>query len=608
MASLPRAQYRLPLMIRNIVDCGDFYNFGGQLARRDMTPIGFDRASPLPISYEVASLSLKGAGGTIIRPENATLFLNIGQNEGQYLAGAQFLFGMGPQGGPYLSTAGVTAGQKFVMATDSLCQVTDAGDMVLKSTLPRTGTFWRNTGTQERFIEHAQIIAENATTFFVYIRTSVVTYESTGNTTYAAQRMRILNVDKTTWAWSTSNIWATNTSTTQSTANVAVPNGSTDAFQMNKGFRYLTTLGDGRLVFAHYPFNFTGFLSATQIAYRYFTFDPVSGSIQATRYYQPITTSRYTLGVPTGLLAKNPVGLDVEGVYYVPETLAADDTYQVRMMVLPKNLPTTLSVAAYDPQVNTALCTITGMPAGLTLLAPGDVDSSNTTKGQVSAWLVKDGGEDFLVCYGHNNGIMGRDTEAYTPVARHQMVVFKIDATDPSKLTYVKHYNDAFGYGVVLSQLTGSADGKTIVVYNGSGFGILTWNSVTKSYTVSQYRGIPSGITRLHLDTSGQIWVEDVDTKVYVFNLDLSATVDVQYVGNPVSLNYSGTTIEQEVDVTAFSFAGDRIVRTCRLVLKGATFDDGTVQKTITTSATAATRVKIFVNGSGNVSFDAFLQ
>lgn len=607
MASLPRAQYKLPSVLRNIVDLGDNYLFGGQLARRDMTPVGFDRANPCPVPFESSALSLKGAGGTIIR--DSAKFLNIDQNMGVHLAGAQFLLGMGPAGGVFTSTSGPTAGQKFVMVTDSICQVTDANDVAFKSTIPRVaGNFYRQQD-QWNFIEHAQIIAENATTFFVYVRMSVgyAASGATTTTTDLAQRMRILNVDKTTWAWSMFNIWANHAALSQNSGQAAVANGGADAFMTNKAFRYLTTLGDGRLIFVVYPILWNSFLSISQHAIRYFAFDPQTGQIAPTRFYQPTTTLRYTFGAPTGLLAKSPVGLDVEGVYYLPDTIPADDTYQIRMMVLPKNLPAVLNTATYNPEVNMATCTITGLPAGLTLLAPGDVDAT-TTRGQISSWLVKDGTDDFLVCYGHNNGILTRDTESYTPVARHQLVVFKIDATDPSKLTYVKHYSDAFGYGVILSQFTASADGKTLIVYNASGFGILTWNATTKGYTVSQYRGIPSGITRLHLDTSGQIWVEDVDCKVYVFNLDLSATVEVTYVGNPVSINYSGSTVEQDVDLNAYSFAGDRISRSMRVVLKGATFDDGTVQRTLVSSATAATRIKIFINGSGNVNVDAYLQ
>ncbi len=612
MASLPRAQYRLPLAIRSIIDLGDFYMFGGQLARRDMTPIGFDRANQAPVVNENHALSLKGAGGVIYR--NATAFNFQDSYSSNPLrsvyAGAQFLFGMGAQGGVFTSQTGSTAGQKFVMHLDSICQVTDSGDLTVRSTAPSTGIIWRAAG-QNLFIEHSQIIAENATTFFVYVRLGNSNWEASASTgaVYLNQRMRILNVDKTTWAWTLGNMWATQiiSSITQNTANPTVATGGADAFMNNKGWRYLLTLSDGRMVFTCFGTCLQATQSASQTSMRYFIFDPATGSLSASRAYQSVTGARYVNGIPTGLLAgRAPSGVDAEGVYYLPDTVITDDTYTIRMFVLPKGL--TANISANVIEANMAQCTITGLPAGLTLLAPAKVNDASVSKAQISSWLVKDGGEDFLVCYGHGNGILGLDAEANAPVGKHQMVIFKIDPTDPSKLIYVKHYSDAFGYGVVLSQLTGSADAKTIVVYNGSGFGILTWNSVTKSYTVSQFRGIPSGITRLHLDTSGQIWIEDIDCKVYVFNLDLSATVDVQYVGNPASLNYSGTTIEQEVDVTAFSFAGDRIVRTCRLVLKGATFDDGTVQKTITTSATAATRVKIYVNGSGNVNFDAFLQ
>lgn len=612
MASLPRAQYRLPLAIRSIIDMGDFYMFGGQLARRDMTPIGFDRSNVCPLVTENSAFSLKGAGGVIYR--NATAFVAQDSYSSNWMrsvfAGAQFQFGMGAQGGVFTSQAGSTAGQKFVMHNDTICQVMDSGELAVRSTSPQTGTIWRATG-MSLFIEHAQIIAENTTTFFVYVRLGNVNWESTAGATatYLNQRMRILNVDKTTWAWSLQNLWANQigNSTSQSQAQSAVANGGADAVMNNKGWRYLLTLGDGRMVFTCFGTCLQATQSATQTALRYFVFDPTNGSISPSRFYQSVTGARYVNGIPTGLLAgRAPAGIEAEGVYYLPDTVITDDSYTIRMFVLPKNLPANITNNIIE--ANMAQCTITGMPAGLTLLAPAKVNDATLSKAQISSWLVKDGGEDFLVCYGHGNGIMGMDAEANAPVGKHQMVVFKIDPTDPSKLIYVKHYSDAFGYGVVLSQLTGSADGKTIIVYNSGGFGILTWNTTTKGYTVSQFRGIPSGITRLHLDTSGQIWVEDIDCKVYVFNLDLSATVEVQYVGNPVSINYSGTTVEQEVDINAYSFAGDRITRSVRLVLKGATFDDGTVQRTIVTSPSAATRVKIFINGSGNVNVDAYLQ
>lgn len=585
-----RAQFKLPDQLRSILEVNGFYYFGGYMARRDMTPVGFDRALPtVAVNNNRIGFSMKGCGAVAHRGSDP---------ESVFSAGSAFASsGLVGEDPVFESKSGPTVGQKFTAYAGRIYQVLDSGELQERYQIQPDNMVFSASYL------YTHIVGETSEFLFVLYMTN-----DSYHVSYSQQRSRITRIHKTTGTVIAvpGAINGTAGSTHPSYDGSVAPTHQYSGNMVNRAWSLLRRQDDGRQVYVSYTTNIHGVAASVgpnQPYVRYGVLDVDASRFDGSQSYKSEAAGRTYSGIPSGLLEiERPEELASAGVWYLPDPTAGTE-YKIRMFDLPRNIPTTAAEVNAIRMVPVE-CEVTGLPEGMSLANP--VAHTASARAQISSWLLKDGNKNYLVTYAHSNARVADDSNAACPPSGHVLVVLEINPADPSKLSYVSHHADAFGYGVTLPQFVRSADARTLVVASATSFGILTWNSTARAYMASPIRGINGGINRMHLDSFGQVWVESTTGEVSVFNIALSATVQVSFRGNPSGLLYTGETIRQEALVDSFNFSGTRIARAVRLVAIGCTFEDGSVQKTITTSATEQTVIPVFITGGGDVTVDAF--
>lgn len=612
MSTNARATYKLPAANRHIVAFDEYNYFGGYLAKRDMTPIGFDRACPVSPYAPRHPMVMPGCGAVIERAMNNEV------DDPFTYAGVHAMSGLDLSNPVFESKEGPTAGQRFVIAGAQIFQVTATGEMVPRYRVTEDPSGSNKNYGRPAHIVLAAIVAENATSFIVQYNSTEGAYGTNPSPVSAMYARRFMNVYKSGQA--ATPLLGHVTGQVGSPTNISAPASTTTgaevgtAISANKFVRKLTTMADGRIVYAYCGLQYNGTyntsstmsLSYTQCLPKIVVVDPIQGRADSTRAIPYSSgTNRFVNGVPSPLIGRLPENVEGLGTWYYPEVvMPSDGSYAIRMFVVPA-LPTVVSsIGTTATDTNSAMCTIVGAPENFTMLAPAD--HTPNARAQISTWTVQEGGDEYLITFGHGNGRVHEENDQSAPASLSQLCVFRI-GDNLSELEYSHHMNSAAGYGTVLTDFVASPDFKTVIVMNSTGFGILTWHPTLRRYTASQWRAISGGLYRLHLDTRDQIWVENMEGNVSVFNITMSASVNVEFVDAPSSIIYTGETLEQDVRIDAFTFTGTRIARQVRLSAKGCTFDDGNTVKTVQTSADESTQLTLFVNGSGNVTIDAAL-
>ena len=577
--SIARAQFQLPYRSRNVLDVGGFYYFGPYMAGSDMQPIAFDRVLPSPIDGQLndfTPLSLPGIN-TTVGFSSTSAYYNGGNTS------CQASFKDGGMDSIFESQSGATTGRKFVITPGAvIAEIKSNNELEAKvdfrSELRRGGI--------AEHMEFAEFIDENLDyMFFIF-------YSRYGdNNLGQASRLTIFRVDKVTF-----------TPYAMTPISDRYQYGNPGQSNINKAPRYLGKLADGKHLFIIYG---TKTFSNWYSGMWYIVLDTnvTNGAVEfsSTSNGEDRSNSIYPFCVPSNMVADG----NKLGSWYMA-TFNADDDVTIVRRTVPETFVGAVEQVPVAASGDYTACTITGMATGEVLPTPGTDITDSGNYGQASMWTVVDGTRTFLVYYIHNGGNAQSENSPITPVSRHDMYVFEIDPLDSSNLIFIDRLQDAFGYSQQLPSFVRSADRKTIIVCNTNGFGILSWSSAAKSYVASPFRGV-TGVNRVSFDDKSQIWIETTAGGVYVFNPDLSASVVVEFENNATSVLYSGAPITMDTYINVYTFVGNRVSRSVRLVAEGCVFIDGTSTKDIVTNGNGDTVEAIVINGQGNTTVNAYL-
>lgn len=615
MSSNARPQFKLPLSNRTIVQAGDFYYFGGFPARRDMTPAGFDRSFGVANVNERSPFSIQGSNAMVLRASS---------NRETFRAPGRQSFSNLQDRREFESTLGVTAGQKFTSYYGRIYQVTDSGELVDRFAAVETSVVNPVSPTTFDQVAFAYIVGE--TPEYLYVLSQMAeNYNSTVTQMQYANRFTRVNkmtgvvaavIGHPSGSFGMPSTWTETSTVTTETG--ASPDLGVATF---RNVQYLYTMADGRQVYSFYStcvygttlsgvsYGSTLRFSPTANNVRYAVLDLANNRIDCGPAIIVPGAANVFGNTPSGLLSRKTD--TTEGVMFIPHASSSSGPIIVSVVDAPSVFPANGTSASSVPlntdrsYYNRRVCVVKGLPEGLTLNGP--VASTMSVRGQLSSWVFQDNGKDYLCVFPQSSARWMEEGDQSLPAAAHILYTFEVDKEDPSQLTYVSHQENAFGYGLPLTDILMTADRRIAVVSNSTGFGMLSWVSALGRYNVSEFRSVPGGLSRISLDETAQVWAEGVDGSVYVYNVDLSASVNFTFEGNPTALRYVGETLEQYGLLQALNFLGEPVARSVRVQLKGATFDDGSTSRIIQTSAEEPTRVLLMVNGTSNVSVDAYL-
>jgi hypothetical protein len=252
------------------------------------------------------------------------------------------------------------------------------------------------------------------------------------------------------------------------------------------------------------------------------------------------------------------------------------------------------------------VCTLAGLPGGVVIPVQNPAPSttynpwSGSRSTEIGALTVISNSKEFIV-------FVTKPFDTYTPVAyapieKIGITVFQVNAADSSILNYkYQLLNNAFGTGQYLTGLLKTANNKTLVFYNEVGFVVLKWNDTSEAYVVGNFNSI--ALYRISLDLLGQIFVEGKDNNIYIFNINQASYIDVKFENDIKQLEYTGTPLQTNLLINAYSALNIRMVRTVNLVLENAVFTSGGgTARQFTTSSTADTSVGITISTPGTVN------
>lgn len=273
----------------------------------------------------------------------------------------------------------------------------------------------------------------------------------------------------------------------------------------------------------------------------------------------------------------------------------------IRMQKISKDVSGSTSALGINQVVGTGIidCTMIGLPTklltGIITMSGVAVQSPLLNYGLTQ---FTDAGVEYLVLHVYPNTAMA------TGDGPQRHVVFRVDPTDATKLTYVTHneYSGIFYQGVLPS-----ADGKSFLLCNDSSFLLLNWNSGSKRLIPSKLISTNSVIRRAAYDTKNQIWISTNTDNYNTLqdSLDIYYPTGTKYVTlTPVdgtTLEYLGTTIQASFKVSVFDLTGARLAQSVTLEVVGATFVGGASSLTVQTSASDDVTVRINITGPGAI-------
>ncbi len=572
--AFPKAQYKRHSGLPQIIEGDKGYYFGATYCTKDLKPVDLLRQPPAGQYSVRQAMGLRGKGLAIQRMSS---HLSIMGTPG----GVQMTMGITDRmTQPFASSSGPTSGRRFIVtAGGTLCDI-DENDVLIQRAV--FGTNY----TYHPFVG-GFVFAENATSLFVLCYGRDVTVSQTASD---MKRVAVYIVSKSDFTFTTAF--------TEAYTTVAAGSWSTSA----KFVRYFGEI-DGKHLFGLSPMN-NGSSSLS-----YYSFFAVS--VPDSKVYAGTTASSLVMhtaanynviGSLSGLVPK--AGTQGEFFTTVPGTNPSLPV-TVSKFAIPNEVTTSTSAVTVGMASGMARTnmTLVGMPDGVQLL-PCCALNVACSSVFIPYITTGDNGKRYLNLLSTFNGAAAEETLASYLMANIGLFTFEI-ADDGTSLIYKSHTLNGFGYGLRINEFLSDDTGRTLLVANSTGFAVWTWSDVTNTYIKGEWRVVPAGLRRLHLDSAYKIWVEDLDNSVFVFDMDLSASVNITF--DRAAVTYEGTTVPIKAYVDALSFAGSRIARNVRLVATGCTFDDGSVVKVVNTLTTGALEVPLFVNGGGNVSLNGYL-
>lgn len=355
------------------------------------------------------------------------------------------------------------------------------------------------------------------------------------------------------------------------------------------GYRRVTT-----------PFQFKG----TNCPNTWFT----NGTIETSLSAQSIGGGLYSLGQQVSAVnccaAPSSMTPDLQSPsnfkYYYP---VVDNSNATPLSIRRVRVPQTLGSYTTPTASDVTVCSFVGTPSGFTIPNPNAFPTTGTSLAECDLLTINSNGSEYIVVINHAmvNNPAGTNTNGCTS-DRHIVAVFMVDPTDSTKLIYQSHLTPAnLGSSMVYGALNTNVDRTLIVLSNNGGFIALKWNPAAANFIVSKYYGV-SNISRISVDELDQIWIESTDGSLYVFQLDNSVNVEVTFVGNAQTVNYTGTNITIDAIVNAYTLEGVRASKQVTLTVEGAVFTaSGTNTAVVTTSTTADTLVNITISAAGAV-------
>lgn len=573
--SFPKAQFKLHPGLPQVIEADKGYYFGATYCTKDLKPVDLLRVPPVAGSYSLRqALGLRGRGLAIQRTSTYTsVMLGCG--------GLHTTMGITDRlSQPFSSASGTTAGRRFVVTAGGVLCDLDENDVLI----PRSSM---NTSFSAPAFVAGFVFAENATQLFVFCASRDVVGSSSASD---QRRVTIYIVSKSDF----SSIPAFAEAATQSSAAAWS--------SVFKNVRYFGEI-DGKHLFALSAMNNS---SSAFMALSLFAITAADGKAYYGASGLALNTSANYNVVSTlsGLVPKTGASGEFFTVVAGANPAAAAT---ISKIVIPSEITMSSVAVTITPGSGTSLrtnMTLVGMPDGLTLLPCISTVSSAYSAMFVPFVTTGNNGKRYLNVMSTYTGAAEQESYATYQIANIGLFTFEI-ADDGTSLIYKSHTLGGFGYGLRINEFLTDDTGRTLLLANSTGFAVWTWSDVTNTYIKGEWRTVPAGLRRLHLDSAYKIWVEDQDNSVFVFDMDLSASVNISF--DRAAVTYEGTTVPIKAYVDALSFAGGRIARNVRLVATGCTFDDGSVVKVVNTLTTGALEVPLFVNGGGNVSLNGYL-
>jgi hypothetical protein len=223
--------------------------------------------------------------------------------------------------------------------------------------------------------------------------------------------------------------------------------------------------------------------------------------------------------------------------------------------------------------------------------------SLNSLNMQYQAWTFEVNGFNYI-CVGASNNT---GTTITNNLEANYIHVYKSPIGSPRTISYVSSIQmsaSTKAHGIMPID----ADWKNLVVpYAGQGLDFFTWSQGTESYVKTS--SVTMDPAFLMVDQTGRLWVAEGNSgsSLHVFSPTISATVRVGF--QDPALRYTGTEISSNLLISTFNFEGARIANNVTLQIDSvsATFADGTLTKTVTTSPTGDLLVPIKIKGAGYI-------
>jgi hypothetical protein len=182
--------------------------------------------------------------------------------------------------------------------------------------------------------------------------------------------------------------------------------------------------------------------------------------------------------------------------------------------------------------------------------------------------------------------------------ARQYIYTYKTTTANPTAIEYVTATQVSSAIRPRGVMPTNAAADALVIPYSEQ-VEYWTWSAVQETYVKQATIGAPPSVVQI--DDLGRLWIVDTSGVVHLNSPTTSSDVIVTFQ-NP-SLTYTGTTINTNLVVNSYNFAGERIASnvTLQLDTNSASFSGGVTTTSITTSTSADTLVPVAITGAGYI-------
>jgi len=147
--------------------------------------------------------------------------------------------------------------------------------------------------------------------------------------------------------------------------------------------------------------------------------------------------------------------------------------------------------------------------------------------------------------------------------------------------------------------------GKTYLNFVATSIGTLYVLTFTEEGTYKVLETMPINCRSVNQDLLGRIWVTSVDGQVYLLSDTAPATIDIKVT--PSTYEYTGSSINATVSVSAYNWQGQRISIPVKVVCvtDNIRFSDGSKEKVVTTSTDSDVTIDAVIIKPGLVQVTA---